>query len=202
MGYLAKEEMILISKEIIAQNKKEKYKFKVSNSRFGKGCFAIEPIKKGETICFFEGEETSWNESERRYLDGRDRVDDPLQLSESKFLYLFEPYIYFNHSCNPKSGLRGGRELIAIRDIIAGEEITYDYSSVTWDDRWTKIQGAWTMKCECRERNCRKAIGDFLTIPKSQRVKYLQLGIVPNFIIEKLVTEKKNHLSYSTLLKE
>jgi len=65
-----------------------------------------------------------------------------------------------------------------------GEEIFYDYSAVSWDDRWARIYGAWTMKCECDEEDCRKVIGDFPTIPKSQRRKYFKLGVTPDFIIE------------------
>lgn len=170
-------------------------KFEIANSRFGKGCFADETIKKGESICFFEGEETTWKESERRYLEGKDRLDDPFQISETKYIELDKPYIYFNHSCNPNSGFRGKNELIAIRDIKPGEEIAYDYSTVVWDDRWAKIHGAWTMKCKCKEKNCRKIIGDFLTIPKSQRMEYLNLGVVPSFILIRLAKENEPMIS-------
>lgn len=167
-------------------------KFEVENSRFGKGCYATKPIKKSESICFFIGEETTWKESEKRYIDGKDRLDDPFQISETKYIELNEPYIYFNHSCNPNSGFRGKNEMIAIKNINPGEEITYDYSTVVWDDRWAKIHGPWTMKCKCEEKNCRKVIGDFLTIPKSQRRKYLKLGVIPNFVHKRITKEKKN----------
>jgi uncharacterized protein len=161
-------------------------KFKVANSRFGKGCFAKELIRKGESICFFKGEETTWKESERRYIEGKDRLDDPFQISENKYIELSEPYIYFNHSCNPNSGFRGKNELIAIKNLKPGEEISYDYSTVVWDDRWAKKHGAWVMRCKCEEKNCRKLIGDFLTIPKLQRRKYIRLGVVPHFILRRL----------------
>jgi len=161
-------------------------RFAVEDSRFGKGCYATMPIREGETICFFTGEETTWKESEIRYIKGLDRLDDPFQISETKYLELYEPYIYFNHSCNPNSGFRGENEMIAIRDINPGKEITYDYSTVTWDDRWARIHGAWIMECRCEEENCRKIVGDFLTIPGPQRIEYLKLGVVPNFIIKKI----------------
>jgi len=169
------------------------YKFKVANSRFGKGCFAIQPIKKGEFICFFEGDEMTWEKSERRYIEGKDRLDDPLQISETRYIELDIPYIYFNHSCNPNSGIRGKNELIAIKNIKPGEEIFFDYSAVTWDDRWVKMHGPWTMKCGCKEKNCRKVIGDFLTIPGSRRRKYIMLGIVPDFILKRLNEKKKKY---------
>ena len=94
------------------------HKFKVTNSRFGKGCFANETIEKDENLCFLEGKETSWDEYEKRYREGLVRLDDPLQISETKYIELHKPYIYFNHSCNPNSGLRGKNELVAIRKIM------------------------------------------------------------------------------------
>ena len=48
--------------------------------------------------------------------------------------------------------LGGENEMIAIRDINPGKEITYDYSTVTWDARWARIHGAWIMECRCDVR--------------------------------------------------
>ncbi len=39
-------------------------KFKVVDTKFGKGCFANENFEKNETICFLEGKEESWEEDE------------------------------------------------------------------------------------------------------------------------------------------
>lgn len=167
------------------------HKFKISNSRFGKGCFANETIEKGETICVFEGEEFFWEEFENRYIEGIVRLDDPLQISETKYIELYIPYRYFNHSCNPNSGFRKKNELISIKNIMPGEEINYDYSTVSWDERWTKNHGSWTMECGCGEKNCRNLIGDFPTISKSQKRKYIRLGVIPDFILEKLSRENK-----------
>lgn len=197
-------EIVSLAKNGVLSNRHQEYmneennqtkivhKFKVSNSRFGKGCFANATIEKGETLCLLEGEEISWEEYEKRFREGLVRLDDPLQISETNYLALHKPYIYFNHSCNPNSGVRGINQLIAIRRIMPYEEINYDYSSVSWDDTLTNNYSAWTMKCECGEKNCRKVIGDFPTIPNSQRRKYIRLNVVPNFILEKLTGRKKN----------
>jgi hypothetical protein len=173
---------------------KTAFKFKVFDTKFGKGCFANENLEKNETICFLEGKEESWEEFEKRCINGLIKVDNPLQVSETKYIELYAPYVYFNHSCNPNSGIRGKNELIAIQNIMPNEEINYDYSSVSWDDRWTKIYGSWTMKCECEEKNCRKVIGDYPTIPKSQRRKYIRFGVTPNFILEKLAREERKSM--------
>ncbi|MCX5903887.1 MAG: SET domain-containing protein, partial [Proteobacteria bacterium] len=36
----------------------------------------------------------------------------------------------FNHSCNPNAGFKGQIFLVAMRDIPAGEEVTFDYAMV------------------------------------------------------------------------
>jgi uncharacterized protein len=170
---------------------KTSHKFDVADSRFGKGCFAKELIKKGEFICFCEGKVVTWNEQERRYINGVDRLDDPLQNNETEYIELDEPYIYLNHSCNPNSGIRGKNELIAIKDIFPGDEIVIDYSTATWDDLWVERYGPWRMNCSCDEKNCRKTIGEFLTMPESLRTEYIALGIVPDFILERLKLGKR-----------
>ena len=54
-----------------------------------------------------------------------------LQVEEDQYLVSLsdcEPPDYVNHSCDPNSGLAGQITLVAMRDISAGEEITYDYA--------------------------------------------------------------------------
>jgi hypothetical protein len=49
------------------------------------------------------------------------------------------------------------------------------------------------MKCECDEEDCRKVIGDFPTIPKSQRRKYFKHGVTPDFILE-ILRQRKDEI--------
>lgn len=62
------------------------------------------------------------------------------------------PYRYLNHSCDPNLGIHGARAFHALRDIEAGEELTFDYS-ITQDEQ------DWWMECKCGAPNCRKMIG-------------------------------------------
>jgi SET domain-containing protein len=75
-----------------------------------------------------------------------------------------DPGDVVNHSCDPNSKIviygSGLFQplvsclicLVAIRDIAAGEEITYDYEATMYDDPWT-------MKCNCGLPCCRGVIG-------------------------------------------
>ena len=59
---------------------------------------------------------------------------------------------YVNHSCSPNMEMNGSREFIALQDIKAGEEITFDYDS-TEDDI------AEPFDCFCGHDNCRGRVG-------------------------------------------
>ena len=69
--------------------------------------------------------------------------------------------------------------LIAIRDIEVGEEISYDYSLTSVDDDWELI-------CQCASANCRKIIGEFRFLPAQVRQRYINLGIVPDYVLAEI----------------
>jgi uncharacterized protein len=60
---------------------------------------------------------------------------------------------YINHSCSPNVGMADAITIVAIRDILAEEELTADYAY------WEADQG-YVMKssCNCRSSNCRGRI--------------------------------------------
>ena len=69
---------------------------------------------------------------------------------------------YVNHSCEPNAGLRGQIFLVAMRDIIQDEEITFDYAMALSDPDFR-------IKCKCGKEKCRKIInGDDWKIPLLQ----------------------------------
>jgi len=112
------------------------------------GCFALENIPKGTRILEYTGERISKAEGDDRY-EGR------------PFTYLFgvgdgEVVIdghgmamFVNHSCDPncETDEEGDRVFIfSIRDIAAGEELTYDYWLYDGDD---------DAPCYCGSKTCR-----------------------------------------------
>lgn len=64
----------------------------------------------------------------------------------------------FNHSCCPNIGFRGSIVVVAMRDIVAGEELVIDYG--------LSESGIDAFKCRCGARACRKIITktDWLTV--------------------------------------
>jgi|SRR6185437_15859934 hypothetical protein len=99
-----------------------------ASDRGGHTVVAREAIAKTELIVVWSGTLVSGAELRgmpppvRRYS---------LQVEEDQYLVSLsdcEPPDYVNHSCDPNSGLSGQITLVAMRDIQAGEEITYDYA--------------------------------------------------------------------------
>ncbi len=160
-------------------------KFKIKKSKIeGKGAFAIKLIKKGELICRMKGEEVSSPELRKRVESGAEKRSDPLQIAHSKYLDLYEPYIFVNHSCDANAIIKNFNNLIALKNIKTGQEITFDYSLTEWSDRkfWS---GKWSMECSCKSSSCRKVVREFYLLPKNIQKKYVENQLVQNHIIRK-----------------
>lgn len=114
------------------------------------GVYAVAPIRHGELIAMWGGEVVP-QESFDTLPDRLRRLS--IQVEEGLFLVALNegPADYVNHSCDPNGGLSGQIGLVAMRDIAAGEEITFDYatSDSTDYDEFT---------CECGSPNCRGVI--------------------------------------------
>lgn len=87
-----------------------------------------------------------------------------------------------NHGCNPNCAVmveEPGYLVRAIRHINEGEELTIDYSLTS--ERPTHP----SFDCQCGAINCRgRAGGSFDTIPGWQQERYLQLGLVPRYVLD------------------
>jgi SET domain-containing protein len=158
----------------------------------GKGVFTNRSFKKGETIHFLKGELCSLEEILKRVDEGKEASSDPLGVAEEQYLDLDEISRTFNHSCGPNGFIRGKSELVALRDINPGEEITYDYSTTMADNK-EKIEKAgrklWTCKCNCGSKNCRGIIDQFETLPKNIQGFYINNKFMPDYMLEKFVAK-------------
>ncbi len=114
------------------------------------GVYAIESIEKDELLAMWGGEIVT---QEKFYTLPERWRRLSLQVEEELFIVALHegPADYVNHSCEPNSGLRGQIELVAMRAIAVGEEITFDYamSDGSAYDEFT---------CECGALNCRGVV--------------------------------------------
>jgi SET domain-containing protein len=134
----------------------------------GYGVFAANPINKGEIVLKID---------DSRIVDELhplDSGDDPRHcdyLQAGKVVLMQIPERHINHSCSPNTYVQtfdGIRRVIALRDIAADEEITYDYSiNGNGDTVWV---------CHCGASRCRRMIhSDFFHLPVGLQREYLPL---------------------------
>lgn len=146
----------------------------------GKGVFSKKNFKKGDKLIEFKGEIYT----EGNYpSDFYDDVNFYLQIGLGKFMGPSQGLDdYFNHSCDPNSAIFFEDKVVlrAIKDIKTDEEIVWDYS-ITEDEN-----GEWSMECLCNSPKCRGIIGDFKLLPKEKQQEYIQMGLVPQYILDTL----------------
>jgi SET domain-containing protein len=152
------------------------------------GTFADSDISKGSLVRVLSGDIVDFKEIIRRIKAGKLNADDPLQISDELFVDLDSDSLAVNHSCNPNAGVRHQNELVALRDVIAGEEITFDYSSTVSSRVSAK---GWSMNCNCGAANCRSRLGNVLTIPLAQLEFYANSNGLQDYILEEFQKGQK-----------
>lgn len=128
------------------------------------GCYTTEPLQKRTRIVEYTGPritreqaDAKYDHSTITYLFG---VGDGSTVIDGNGIARF-----INHSCDPNCETYevGGRVWIkAIRDIAAGEELTYDYYLYDGDED--------EAICNCGSRNCRKTMYSPREIRRRARV--------------------------------
>jgi len=100
-----------------------------SSSIHAAGCYTMRPIKKGVRVCEYDGPRLTKAVADARY---EDRFVTYLFACGRKVIDGFGTAMFINHCCDPNCETEqdeDGRVYVsAIRDIAAGEELTYEYN--------------------------------------------------------------------------
>jgi uncharacterized protein len=120
-----------------------------SSSIHAAGCYTTRTVKRGNLVCEYDGPRFTKDEADERY---KDRSITYLFScgDQGEVIDGFGIAMFINHSCDPncESEDVGGRVFVkAIRDIAAGEELTYEYNLYDSDD----AEG----DCYCGAKQCR-----------------------------------------------
>jgi len=156
------------------------------NQNMGKGLFAKEKIFKGEVVCNMEDDARVVPNSDVEKLPEKLQgycydISDADSVCPKDFNKLSDGW-FMNHSCSPNCGATplSFYQAIAMRDIEAGEELTYDYAM--------SDSGDFEFECFCGKPNCRKRVrGTDWKIPELQE-KYK--GYFQKNIQEKIDVKK------------
>ncbi|HLO86594.1 MAG TPA: SET domain-containing protein-lysine N-methyltransferase [Nostocaceae cyanobacterium] len=124
----------------------------------GRSVFANRFFHQGETVVVG-----------KRVKILPERTMHSFQMDFDLHIELDEPGRLINHSCSPNTGVRnnqfGGYDFVALVDIPAGTEITWDYET-------TEYISIAVPKCSCGSPECRSNIRGFKFLPVEIKKKY------------------------------
>ena len=119
----------------------------------GLGLFASEPIAAGEIVAVKGGHilgKQVWTELEKELGAAEIQIAEDLFIAPVTRADRDGSMLYTNHSCAPNIGIQGQIVFVAMRDIVAGEELTHDWA--TNDDL------DYALTCNCGAPECRGTI--------------------------------------------
>jgi uncharacterized protein len=150
-----------------------------SSSIHAAGCYSTKAIKKGARVCEYDGPRFTKEAADERY---RDRFITYLFSCGEAGTVIdgFGTAMFINHSCVPNCETEedGGRIFVcAIRDIAAGEELTYEYNLYDSDD----ADG----DCYCGATKCRGTMFSEAEVRRRAKVAKKNLPAAPKTRIER-----------------
>jgi len=142
--------------------KTKAYNYQIENHLYadeskiaGKGLFTSKDIKKGEVAFIMKGPKIKFLPKNREESMATPNI---VGLDEGLYIEPISPYVFINHNCEPNLAVEDdGVSYVALRDIRAGEELSFDYSISEYSD--------WDMPCSCGSKSCRKIIRSVDKLP-------------------------------------
>ena len=135
----------------------------------GQGVFATKEFIAGDTVIVGVIE---------KVLDKND--SHASQVGENKFVRHAGLTSKVNHSCNPNCGIKvnqtGAHDFVAMRNINANEEITFDYAMRNYSIDY------FLMSCECGSENCRSKITGYKDLSEERKKDYA--GFIAPYLLD------------------
>lgn len=145
--------------------------FLTDTSNQGKGVFSTYDIEPKERLMKFCGDLLK--------LDQIEDFSHVLEIGDNLFLSPSGGIDDFvNHSCNPNCAILYENKqpiLYSIKKIVAGEQLTFDYSLSIRHDRTS-------FDCSCESSRCRGLVSSFENLNQITKKKYLSKGLVPDWM--------------------
>ncbi len=123
----------------------------------GRGVYAKEAIAHGTCLVVCQG-----------WIAASDQLHDDwhaMQVGPDDWLCSTGGNLddYINHSCEPNAGFSTGEPaLFALRNIAAGEQIGWDYST-------SIAEAGWELRCLCGSPTCRGVIRPWFELSQNNR---------------------------------
>ncbi|MCA9352989.1 SET domain-containing protein [Patescibacteria group bacterium] len=130
----------------------------------GIGIYTNTDISKGEFIGGFYGDIYTSSKASSLPEGIRDRA---LPFAKNKWRMSEGVVNNINHSCEPNCGVKDLFDIVAMRNIKAGEELTIDYAMAE-DSDWEIPSG----ECLCGSDKCRGKVGTYSQLSETKKQEY------------------------------
>lgn len=143
------------------------------NGALGLAVFATEDILAGTRIAVFTGETY---QSETALGLPEIMRDHAIQIGPQEFVFGYKGLAHcLCHSCDPNCGIRGLTEIFTVRDIQAGEQLTWDYRC--------SENSNWVLEtCLCGVERCTGKVENFDSLPENIKSEYLSKSMASDWI--------------------
>ncbi len=147
------------------------------NGQMGLGVFATGNIPGNSRIAIFTGEKY---QSETALGLPEIMRDHAIQIGQKEYVFGYKGLAHrLCHSCNPNCGIRNLTEIFTIRDVLAGEELTWDYRC--------SENSNWVLEnCLCACERCTGKVANFESLPPEIKAEYLSKSMVSEWIVQTL----------------
>jgi len=147
------------------------------NGKLGLAVFATDDIPANTRIAVFTGE--TYQSDTALGLPEIMR-DHAIQIGSNEYVYGYKGLAHcLCHSCHPNCGIRNFTEIFTIRDILKGEQLSWDYRC-SENSNWVLEE------CLCNTARCTGRVGNFDSLPPNLKTEYLSKSMVSEWILSKL----------------
>jgi uncharacterized protein len=150
------------------------------------GCYTTAPITRGSRVVEYTGHHITKEVADVRYADSI--VTYLFGIGDGSFVIDGHgTAMFINHSCDPNcetDEVDNRVWIVAIRDIAADEELTYDYNLYDGDDD--------DARCNCGAKNCRQTMYSPAEIRRRKRAAAKKKSGARNSVAGKKKPAKKH----------
>ena len=156
------------------------YPTQVLSNSTGLGLFAAEALEEGTVVERLEGRVVPYNaigESDLRYA---------FEIDSGRWVVPQSSARYINHSCDPNCYISSGLDVMTLRKVSKGEELTTMYNEVALDQfmksdavlaRW---DGRRSFTCVCGSVKCIGQVDRYIVpVPNDPNSRNVAMSVVP-----------------------
>jgi len=154
----------------------------VDSTPTGRGLIAAETIEEGKVVEHLEGRVVAYKKIPERDVRNAFEIDD------DRWMVPESDARYINHSCDPNCYISSKHDVVTVRKVLKGEELTIMYNEVTIDKYMTgsTILPRWderrSFNCRCGAPNCIGRIDRYVVpVPTDPNSRGVRMGIVEGY---------------------